>query len=176
MLVFLDVVTITINTIFFILAICLIESLMWGDIPVLMTKNSTQLCMLILIFGHNAVAMVFFLLFERQNSGKNTTNIKWLTYCAGFVSHTFGWGTILSYFIMNLINRQSQVYVNIIIFLLFILDNVSVFLLGFVQRNRRLFPYCVGEVGFVFLSLISKNILTWVNYSSHLDKVCLWGC
>jgi len=135
-----------------------------------------DLQMLIMIFGHTALTMIFGLVFELHNSENRMFKIKWIAYWLGFISHIFGWATILTYFTMNFINSESRDFVNVIVFFIFVLDLAFPLLLGLVWRSRGLFSYANGEFCFILLSLLSKNILAWINFFGGLKSMCFWNC
>jgi len=122
---------------------------------------------LILIFGHTAVTMIFGLIFELENSGKRfrTGEVRWYLYWLGFISHVFGWGIVITYFITTAIRGDAPGFVYAIVVIIFLLDLTFPIILGLQWRAKRLFEsYVNGEIAFIILSFTSKNALAWINF------------
>jgi len=122
---------------------------------------------LLLIFGHTAVTMIFGLVFELENQGKRLQpdDVRWYTYWLGFVSHTFGWATIIWYFIQVASAGNAPGFVYAIVVTVFLLDLTFPIALGLQWRAKGIFrAYSNGEILFIILSFTSKNLLAWINF------------
>lgn len=123
--------------------------------------------LLILIFGHTAVTMIFGLIFEIENSGKRlqTDEVRWYTFWLGFISHAFGWGSLIWYFAEAASSGGAPGFVYAIIVSVFLLDLTFPIVLGLQWRGKGIFrPYANGEIAFIILSFTSKNLLAWINF------------
>jgi len=122
---------------------------------------------LLLIFGHTAVTMIFGLIFELENSGKRLQpdEVRWYTYWLGFISHAFGWTTIIWYFIQVASAGDAPGFVYAIVVTVFLLDLTFPIALGLQWRGKGIFrSYANGEIAFIILSFTSKNLLAWINF------------
>jgi len=121
---------------------------------------------LILIFGLTATTMLFGLAFELENSNRPLGQIKWSNFWFGFVPHLFSWAIIFSYFFVG-VSRSGNppAFVWSIIIILFALDLSFAIVLFFQWRGRGCwYKYVNGEIGFILLSLTSKQLLAWLNF------------
>merc|ERR1712038_1056078 len=109
--------------------------------------------------------MIFGLNFELENKGNRLSNVRWMSYWFGFISHAFGWAIVLAYFIVNAINGDAPGFVYAIVIIVFLLDLSFPIILGVQWEGKGAFrPYAVGEIAFIILSFTSKNALAWINF------------
>lgn len=115
--------------------------------------------LLVAIFGLTMTTMTFGYMQERTHD----PDLKpfWL----GCVPHVFNWAIIASYFFHGVAESKPPVFVWTIIFFIFSLD-ASFAINQYLQQKEigKWSDYEYGEVGFIVLSLVSKQLLAWVNY------------
>lgn len=126
-----------------------------------------DLNLLVSIFGHTAVTMLFGLVFELENSQKrlHRDEVRWYMYWLGFVPQAFGWGTVIAYFVTTAMGGGAPGFVYGIVFTVFLLDLTFPIVLGLQWRGKGVFrAYSNGEIAFIILSFTSKNALAWINF------------
>jgi hypothetical protein len=127
---------------------------------------------LIAIFGLTMTTMTFGYLQERANPFPNPTsgkNIDLTPFWLGCVPHIFNWAIIASYFFHGVAVSKPPMFVWTIIFFIFSLD--ATFAVNqYLQQMKigKWVDYEYGEVGFILLSLVAKQLLAWVNYGGTL--------
>ena len=121
---------------------------------------------LVLIFGLTATTMLFGLAFELENSNRPLGQVRWTNFWLGFIPHMFSWAIIFSYFFVG-VSRSGNPpgFVWSIIIILFVLDLSFAVVLLLQWRGRGCwYKYVNGEIGFILLSLTSKQLLAWLNF------------
>ncbi len=118
---------------------------------------------LLAIFGLTMTTMTFGYLQER------TSNPDLKPFWLGCIPHVFNWAIIASYFFHGVATSKPPMFVWTIIFFIFSLD-ASFAVNQYLQQNKigKWVDYEYGEVGFIILSLVSKQLLAWVNYGGTL--------
>jgi hypothetical protein len=121
---------------------------------------------LVLIFGLTATTMFFGLAFELENSNRPLGHVRWSNFWFGFIPHMFAWAVIFSYFFVGVSRSgDAPAFVWCIIIILFALDLTFAIVLFFQWRGRGCwYKYVNGEIGFIILSLTSKQLLAWLNF------------
>ena len=122
--------------------------------------------MLLPIFGLSVITMMLGLTFELRNSvaiNYQRMKLNWSEYWLMNVTLVFSWITILTYFVVNFRNF-SRDYLKILIPLVFVLDLGMSVVLGLTWKFRDSVNYACGDIGFIVLSLLSKNLLAWITF------------
>jgi hypothetical protein len=115
------------------------------------------------IFGLTMTTMTFGYLQERTHDPE--LRPFWL----GCVPHVFNWAIIASYFFHGVAEYKPPMFVWSIIFFIFSLD--ATFAVNQYLQQKKLWKwqeYEYGELWFIGLSLVSKQLLAWVNYGGTL--------
>lgn len=113
---------------------------------------------LFLIGGLTAVTMLFGLFAEETRKPS--------VFLAGFFPYLFGWVVIACYFFYS-VSKSNDVpdFVWSIFFIITILDLSFAVLMGLNIYEQRAFrDFRFTEVGYVVLSLTSKQFLAWMNF------------
>lgn len=91
--------------------------------------------------------------------------VNYRPFLVGWIPHMFGWSIILCFFFVGVSQGDPPGFVWAIIFILFILD--LSFPINQYLQQAGIGPwgkYVYGEVAFCVLSLVSKQLLAWLNF------------
>jgi len=118
---------------------------------------------LVMIFGLNAMMIMFGYLMELINQKTEKTN--WSPFILGTISGGIPWVVLYAYFIGSLlsINADIPTFVYMILFIYFIVFNI--FAINMVLQYKgvsRWKDYLYGERFYIILSFVAKSILAWL--------------
>ncbi len=122
---------------------------------------------LLAIAGVNAAMILFGLLMERTNRGRDKPD--WLPFWFGCVAGSVPWVVVTISLVGSELNGEVPGFVYGIFVSLFVLFNS--FAVNMALQYRRVGPwrrYLFGEWGYLVLSLVAKSALAWQIYAGAL--------
>jgi len=136
-------------------------------IQVGMLSGMFDLHLLFTIYGLTATTMMFGSLQEIMNEKLQGSPDKksLLPFWMGCIPHLFNWLVLLCFFFVGVKRGSPPAFVWAIIFIIFILD--ATFAVNQYLQQREIGKwknYLHGEYVFCVLSLVSKQLLAWLNY------------
>uniref|UniRef100_A0A7R9U8P9 Uncharacterized protein n=1 Tax=Pinguiococcus pyrenoidosus TaxID=172671 RepID=A0A7R9U8P9_9STRA len=139
-------------------------SLMHVLIALLSGVQSVNL--LVQIFGNVATCMLFGLAFEVENGARPLKDVNWLSFYLGWIPYMFAWATIFAYFFYAVDNSDDVPdWVWAIIFVIFIINMAFPIATALQWRGVGKFKnYVYGEITFIIVSMVSKQLLAWINF------------
>jgi len=127
----------------------------------------TDIAAMIAIFGVNASMILFGLLMEKyENPGKPN----WLSYWFGSFAGIIPWIAIVVYLInpgYDGGNPPGFVWAIIVSYFVFFMSFAVNMVLQY-KRVGKWRDYLFGEKAYIFLSLVSKSLLTWLVFANTL--------
>ncbi len=131
----------------------------------------TDIHTLLSIFGLSMSTTFFSSIFEKINWKKFGTDRSkvWQPFLCGLVPFAFLWAIIYCYFFQYLSRDNAPAFVWALVFVLAAVEILSLVVLWMQWAEAWIFRenYVMGELCFMFLSLVGKQLLAWIYHGGH---------